>query len=55
METRVSLQYFVTDVLWKTFVAPNLPQTSQNLIYLAILVILMFSTLFKSKFRAIKL
>ena len=40
MKTRVCLKYFVNDYLWKKFLAPNSPQTTSNLICLAIFVTL---------------
>ena len=40
MKTRVSLKYFLSDPLWKQFLASNSPQIPSNLISLTILVTL---------------
>ena len=54
MNTTVCLKYFLNDSLWKLFFACKLPQTSLNLIFLTILVILRPFTQFYGKIRAKK-
>ena len=58
MKTGVSLKYFQTDCLWKTFLDPISSHTSLNLTFYlissTILVIVRLSTLFQTKVRAIK-
>ena len=56
METKVSLEYFVTDCLWKIFFDSNSRKTHSNLISLTILVTLTSFALFQpKKIRAIDL
>ena len=55
MKTRVTLRYFVNDCLWNYFLASNAPQTTLNLIYLSILLILRPFTQLQPKFTAIEL
>ena len=55
LKNGVSLKYFVTDCLWKSFFDSNSSQTSSKLISLTILVTMRLFTMFYFKIRAIKL